>query len=279
MKRIAASCALLSLSWLLQAKEAKLKPEELIEKHLAAIGTPEARAEVKSRMMNGTAEVVFRVGSFGQLSGGSTFASQGNRVRLALKFPHPEYPGEQLAFDGEDVSVGVIHSGRRSELSQFVHEYDALLKEGLMGGVTSTAWCLLDVKTRQPRMAYNGLKKFEGRELHELRYRPRKGLGDFVITLYFEPDTFRHVYTTYVLKIASYMGATPEESARQRDVFYRMREEFGDFRTVDGLTLPHSYKLALTYEGQNQTRLTQWTAAFGEVRHNPELDPSIFAVR
>jgi hypothetical protein len=37
----------------------KMKPEELIAKHLEAIGTAAARAAVKNRMMNGSAQVIF----------------------------------------------------------------------------------------------------------------------------------------------------------------------------------------------------------------------------
>ena len=45
----------------------------------------------------------------------------------------------------------------------------------------------------QPKLDYRGLKKIEDMELHEVSYRAKKGSGDLKITLYFEPQLFRHV--------------------------------------------------------------------------------------
>ena len=48
---------------------------------------------------------------------------------------------------------------------------------------------------------------------------------------------------------------------------------------MDGVMLPHAYKLVLTYEGQNQTMLTEWNTQVTRVRHNVELTPADFVVR
>ncbi len=256
-------------------KEQKLRPEELVARHLASLGPAGTRTSIVNRIMQGQATVNFTLGGAGQLGGNGVLISQGPMSRIAMTFSHQEYPGENLAFDGESVTVGVLRPGRRSDLAQFVNDYDFLLKEGLVGGATTTAWCLLGLEERRPKLDYRGMKKIEGRDLHELRYSPRKWVGEFRIHLYFEPDTCRHVLTQYSLKIPPYM-AFPEHL---RDSYWRMQEEFGDFRTVDGLQLPHSYHLRLTFEGATQTRISEWKLSFNEVRHNVPIDRAVFQIR
>jgi len=67
-----------------------------------------------------------------------------------------------------------------------------ILREGLFGGTISTAWPLLDLKPAG-EAKYEGVKKIDGRELHDLTYVPNKSSSgsDLTIHLYFEPDTFR----------------------------------------------------------------------------------------
>jgi hypothetical protein len=260
------------------AKDAKLKPEELVEKHVASIGEPAARSGVQSRLVSGTSTAVFRLGGHGNLQGKNNILSEGHKIRIGMIFPALEYPGEQLAFDGEKVTVGQVRPGERSSLSAFVYQYDGLLKEGLLGGAMTTAWALLEFAERKPRLNYSGLKKLEGLELHELKYRPRKGIGDLQISLYFEPESFRHVRTQYRLVQPAWMASTPAESSGQRDTLYTLVEQFGDFKEVDSLTLPHSYKLVLTIEGQRNTILSEWNIAAEQVSHNQQIDPKYFRI-
>src|SRR5262245_32247422 len=116
-----------------RAKDEKLKPEELIAKHLESIGSADKRT-VKSRTTAGNTQVVFRVGGSGILNGKGNLLSEPNSVRLGLAYNAVEYPGEQIAFDGNKVSVGQVSPGVRSTLSNFLLENDVLLREGLLCG-------------------------------------------------------------------------------------------------------------------------------------------------
>jgi hypothetical protein len=269
----------LPIGELVSAKDEKLKPEQLVQKHLASIGTTEALAAVRTRGMSGTAQVVFRLGSTGQVNGKSTLLSDGKKVRIGMVFPALEYPGEQLAYDGNRVTVGQVRPGQRSNLSGFVYQYDMLLKEGLLGGTTTTAWALLSTSERQPKLNYSGVKKYEGRQLHELKYRAKKGGSDLNVSLYFDPETFRHVNTQIRLIQPAIMASNPADSAGQRDTIYTIVEHFGDFKEVDSLNLPHSYKIVLTIEGQRQTILYEWNLTFDQAAHNQEFDPSLFTTQ
>jgi len=263
----------------MDAKEEKLKLEELVAKHLASIGTPEALAAARSRTIAGTAQVIFRIGGQGLLNGKGSVVSEGRKYFIGMDFGILNYPADDLAFDGENLTVNNIKPGRRTNLGDFVYQHDVLLKEGLLGGTMTTAWPLLDLASRQPKMNYAGLKKFEGRSLHELRYRAKKGGGDLQASLYFDPETFRHVGSRYRLVVPSTMGANPADSANQRETVYTLEEQFGNFTAVDSLTLPHFYKLIMTMEGMSGSLLTEWNLQAEKVSQNQQVDPGTFAVK
>ena len=64
----------------------KMKPEEVVAKHLESIGTPGARAAVRSRVVAGTSLATFRVRGVNQAQGRVVLASEGARNMVAMKF-------------------------------------------------------------------------------------------------------------------------------------------------------------------------------------------------
>ena len=66
----------------------------------------------------------------------------------------------------------------------------------------NTGWPLLDLKGRRPKLKYKGLKKFREKKLHQLEYKPQGGVG-YRIALFFEPETYRHVASSYQLTAVS----------------------------------------------------------------------------
>jgi hypothetical protein len=271
--------ALLLCSCLLAlgAKDQKLKPEELVERHLASLGSPEARAAAKNRIAAGDAEVVFRLNAQGVIKGKGHVMSEGRSLRIAMNFNAGDYTGEYLVYDGDKVNVGQIRPGQRSMLLSFIYTHNTPILEGLLGGTMSTAWPLLDLATRQAKLDYTGLKKIEGKQLHEVRYRPKKGAGDLQITLYFDPETFHHVRSQYLLNIPEGMAHDPSETARQTNTVYQLVETFSDFKTADGLTLPSTYKLNFTASGQGSF-MGEWTLTATQVLHGQQLDARQFSV-
>ncbi len=263
----------------LPAREQKLQVEEVVAKHLGSIGTAEARASIKSRLASGTAEVVLRLGGQGTLSGKGQMLSEGRKLRMAFTFDSFDYPGEQIVFNGEKVDVGRVGTGQRSPLSNFLYAYDVIAREGLLGGVLSTAWPLLDLNARQAKLDYSGLKKSEGKQLHEVKYRAKKGPGDLQVALYFDPETFRHVRTQYRLVRPAGMVSDPNESSSQHDTIYTLSEVFDNFKEVEGLILPLATRLDLTIEAQNATIMTHWSFTVTRIAHNQQVDPTSFTIR
>ncbi len=260
----------LLMAALVFARGAKMKPEELVTKHLASIGTAEARAAARNRTALGNADVVFLMGGAGQLSGSLNFLTAGRMIRMETIFDNMKYPGDTFTFDGKKVNIASVPpNGVRWPLADFVYAFDKLLKEGLLGGTLSTAWPLLDLAHRQPGLEYTGLKDVEGKKLHELTYGINKGNGGLLISLYFDPETFRLVRSQY--KVGTPSGYLGGGSPDMRSLV----ETFDNFMEVDGLTLPHEYEITC----QQMGFLGKWNFAITQVMHNLPLDPKVFVVQ
>jgi hypothetical protein len=157
---------------------------------------------------------------------------------------------------------------------------DAVIREGLLGGVLTTAWPLLNLNQRKAKLSFDGLKKMDGQELYELRYRPHKN-SDLEINLYFDPQTYRHVETTYSYSVSEVLTLGGETAvARQVPNRYRLTEKFSDFKTVDGVTLPTHDNIQFSEELQNgRTTLNEWDLKGLDVSNNVPVGPRNFEVK
>ncbi len=285
--------------------------DELVAQHLDSIASAKVRGGLKTRVVQGPVEYKILVGGAGTLDGKAQMASDGKKLVFMMKLPNTEYHGEQFVFDGDKdkVAFSTAHQ-TRSSLGNFLFVQDAAIREGLLGGALSTAWPLLDLNERKAKLNLEGLKKVDGQELYELRYRPHKN-SDLEIKLYFDPQTFHHVETIYSYSSsesfasmgpstavgngptisggASGQGAGSSQgaggtaetaAARQVPNRYRLQEKFSDFKTVDGVTLPTHYDIQFTAELQNgKTTLNDWDLKGLEVSNNMQVDGRNFEVK
>jgi hypothetical protein len=222
--------------------------------------------------------LVIRIGGAANTDGQAMMVSSGAKFRFGLKFGMIDYPGEDMAFDGAKAATGFLTQGRRSNLSAFLNSQNLPLREGLLGGALSTTWPLLRIDQSQPKLDYRGLKKVEGRQLHEISYRPRKGSTDLKVSLYFDPETFRHVKTKYSFEIGSTIGARDDPN-QNPESYYSLTEDFDDFRAVNGLTLPHKYRLQYSAESKNGSALYDWSVTINQIAHNTKIDDEVFVIR
>jgi hypothetical protein len=260
----------------LSAQE-KLKPEEVVSKHLAAIGADESRSSVKSRVIVGTAKFSYRVNRVGQTEGNAVMASDSIRSLIGMTFPEADYPHERLGFDGKNFTTGYVRPGIRTVLGDFLYSHNEVFKEGLIGGALNQSWPLLDVSDKSPKLSSEGTQKVNGREAYVLGYVPRKG-SDFEIKLFFDSETFQHVRSQYVQVISAQMGKTIDTSSRQRSTRYQIIEEFADFKKESGLVLPHTYKLQLTIENQGGTSQFNWALSLAQYAFNRKIPADSFDV-
>lgn len=257
------------------ASAQKLKPEEIVAKHLEAIGTSEARSAIKSRMAVGSAVVTFVSQKNQKAQGRIVMASAGNKNFLGLNLNANDYPGERFSYDGSKAKVAAVINGQRSLIGNFVGSNDILLKDSLMGGVLSTSWALLDLERGKAKLSYDGIKKVDGREHYVLGYSA-KGGGDLNISLYFDKETFQHIRTEYRRTSSAGIGVSPDQSSGFSESRLKVVEDFSQFNNVKGLTLPFSYKLNYSITGQRGTTEVEWVYFLEEFSFNQTFDAKTF---
>jgi hypothetical protein len=237
---------------------ADTKADDVVNQHLNAIGPATARATTRPRIAVGMAKMRLRSSGISEAAGNAVLASQGNKSMLTMKFGVPEYPYEKLGYDGKEVTAYAIRPGVYSTLGGFARTYSTILKEGLLGGTLSSAWPLLDMSNRKVKLEHAGTKKINSRQAIELRYEPRGG-SDLSISLYFDAETHQHIRTVYKITVSARLGTGGvDSSSQQSESRYELIEDFSDFRSEGGLSLPHTYEIQYRFSGA-QSRYFNWS--------------------
>ncbi len=257
------------------ADDNKLSTEDIIGKHLDSIGKPEARKELKTLTVVGKSKAVSKGRGAGETTGIVVMASDGKKNMIGMKFDNNDYPGERMGFDGKYFTVGWISPGVRSNLGEFMLFNHNSFEVGILGGVLSTGWELYNYDEKVGRMKCSGTSKIDGVKHHKCSYKPDGG-SDLNITLFFHPETFRHVRTEYRRIISGGQGIGINNSARQSEKRYKLVEEFSDFKDAGGLTLPHQYKLDLEILVGNGSTMIEWQMDLANFRFNEPIDESGF---
>ena len=285
-RRLALACALLAalLPSTPRATSAapaddKMKAEDVIAKHLEALGPQAAREAAQTRIVGGTSRAIFKARSTsGAIDGQVVIASTDNKVVLGMKFDAPNYPGERFGFDGKKLTVGYLTPGVRSQLGNFALTNSEIFKEGLVGGTLTSAWPLLNLSERKAKVEYGGTDKINDRPVHKIKYYPNKG-SDLKITLYFDAETFQHVRTQYERVVGARLGSGGvDSSASQRETRYKIVEEFGNYKEEGKLKLPHSYKLQLEIDKTGGSSLDRWEMNLDQFAFDQEIDDRMFNV-
>jgi len=206
-------CRLMALAFVLLcglhgANGQKLKTEEIIAKHLEAIGGTETLQSVTTRLITGTAVATFKEPGTGQVGGRVVLASEGPKNMIAMVFDNAtNYPHEKVGFDGKDVSTSYASPGARSTLGDFLWTYKTIVKQGVFGGALSQAWPLLDLAKTKVRVESGGTKKVDDRLMYQLKFYPSG--TDVRVTIFLDAETFQHVRTEYYRTVVAQMGRTP----------------------------------------------------------------------
>jgi outer membrane lipoprotein-sorting protein len=256
----------------------KMTADEVIAKHLESIGTAEVRAKIKSHVILGNAVATYRVGGRGTSEGGSVMASQETKSLIAIIYGVPEYPYEKMGFDGKTLTAGSLRPGKYSTLAKFFMAHDMPFREGLIGGTLSAAWPLLKASERTAKLKYGGIKKAGDIRAHVLEYQPRNDAG-LKTTIYFDEKTFQHVRTEYERRYTQGMPSEPGQTQQQNEAITKLVEDFSEFKTEGGLTLPHKYKMQLSIESLTQRVLQDWVFTLTQFHFNRDINASEFDVR
>ncbi len=251
----------------------KLKPEEILAKHLDSIATSEIRSANKNRIIVGDADIRFITPKNIPVIGRLVLASSKEKNFFGIVSNSINYPSEKFSFDGKKSKVGFVKDGRRSVLGNFVVSNTVSLEESLLGGALSTSWALLNWDSKKVKLTSEGTKKIDGKEAYAIGYGAK---SDFDITLYFDKETFRHIRTEYKRTSSAGIGNDPTQSSRFNETRFKITEDFSDFKNEKGLTLPHKYRINYSIIGQNGTTEIQWDFILNEFAFNQNLADGTF---
>jgi hypothetical protein len=224
----------------------KVSVEELVSKHVDSIITSKMDKPALGRASSGVAVRDILLGGAGHREGKASFVSKDNSFQLILDFNSAEYQGEQYTWDGSNTRVGASGVDKFSALAQFVRMHDVILRDGLFGGVLNNGWALMNLAAHNSKLHYDGMKKFNGKPAHQVTYTSKRVDNDMTIRLYFEPETFRHIGSTY--EYESQMTAMAGNMPSSEKLIERVEESFSDFKPEGGLTLPHHWQLRYLQE-------------------------------
>ncbi len=255
----------------------KLKPDEIVAKHLESIGTAEARAAAKTRMAVGEAVVTFVSQTNQTTQGRIVLASAGEKNFFGLVLNASDYPGEKFSYNGAKAKVEVPSTTPRSYLNIFVDGNSSVLRDSLLTGSLASSWALADVGGKKGKVSGGGLKKVDGKEYYVLGYSP-KGGGDWDISMHFDKETFRHARTEYKRTSSAGIGTNPNQSSGFDETKIKITETFGDYKVQGGLMIPNSYKLLYSETGQRGTRGVEWAFSLSEFAFNQPLDDKTFDI-
>jgi hypothetical protein len=260
------------------SRNTRLDPKTLLRHHMEAV-LGSRSALPATRTASGQLRIQVIQGGSGYLEGPARFVAAENRLHYLGEFDHPTYDREEFAYDGRRARIGFHAPGAYSQLGNFLNVYSEILGEGLLGGVLSISWPLLDENDAASRLRYQGLKRIRNEEVHEVDYRMRRG-RNLRVKMYFELETFLHVGTTYEVRTpAAQMGPTPDTTPGQRPPTFRLEETFAEFERFDGQMLPRRWLLQLTIDSGASSVIWEWRTSYHSMEHDVVLSDEDFGLR
>jgi hypothetical protein len=126
------------------------------------------------------------------------------------------------------------------------------------------------------------LPKFETAGIEELGgrwfYKLRSSRGDLKVNLYFDAVDFRHAASQYEYTVAQRMTTESTDTPREKPSRYTMSEQFFDFKTIEGLTMPTKYVIDISNEVNGEMTRIQWSVNIEKAYFNQTLETSAFKV-
>jgi outer membrane lipoprotein-sorting protein len=241
MARLIAGVALLLLS---ASAAAAQTADEIVEKHLAAIGGREALGRIRTRVSTGTVTVTTPVGDLNGTV--EAFAKAPDKSRTLIKVDVSALGAGIVTNDQRfDGTTGYVIDSLNGDRDVAGAQLDALKNNGF-----PTAW--LDYKTRGHAVALIGKEMLGDRPVFVVEVTPKTGPK---MRSWVDAETFMILKTSMTVD-APGLGIVEQIM------------EFGDYRTVDDVKVPFLVKSI------NSAQTV--TGVLSDVTHNVEIDEASF---
>lgn len=251
-----------------------LKLQDVIAKHAEAIGTPEKRKNLTNMMLLGLSRFESKLPERKTVGKLAVVSNRSNLLFIS-SFASESYPFEKIGnFEGKIV-VPFVTSGIRSPLGDFLIEHPNLLKSGLFSGSMSLNWNMLSDNLEKGKYNLTGTKKINGRKAYAVEFLGGGNIESFTVRMYFDAETFQHVQSeyreTYTGKQARF-GVLGQLS----DYTVELKENFSEFKTFDGITLPTVYNVHFESVTSKATYVYDWVFKVNDVKFNQTLKDGFF---
>ena len=245
--------------------EKKLTGDEIIAKHLAAVGGREALARLKTRIALGT------IKKESEPEGRMAIMSEApNRVSAYYNFRDLDL---RMIYDGDKAFIRPILPRNLQEIGDKYHD---MLASGLMFNQMSLYNLIAAGAPGEWKIEAKGMKKIDGRQAYVVQLKPKKGDA---MKLYFDAETFMWVRTDYGrASLSKEMGAFTNDVVNQggSEVTVDFYIETSDFRDVDGVKLPFRFEQVMTAPILKQQSVGTIVGIVREYQHNVKIDPRMF---
>ncbi len=220
--------------------ESKVTIEQLVQIHRDSIGSDQILSETGFRLSEG---VVAQTGRLfksrghksGLIEGQCRFFSDHRSTNLELQFDSEFFPVDGFSFDGKKVLQPASNGIESGNVEKLFMSCPGYVSAGLVGGVLSISWPLLDLERNRKSFEMPELEELDGKLYRTFKYRLTDG---GTAKLCFDPVNFRHLMTEY-------RGKTSHGSTLGSRRSIGLMERFSDFLVFDGICLPTRWKMTL----------------------------------
>jgi hypothetical protein len=243
----------------------KLTGDQIIEKHLAAVGGRTALTKFKTRVAVGT--IKRENEPAGQMAVMSEYP---NRLSIFYGFRDFDL---QMIYDG---NKAFFRPNLRTDLAPLSDKYQEMLSSGLMLNSISLHNLITNSAPGELKFESKGMKKVGGQPSYGVQIKTRSGTQ---MKLYFDADSFMWVRTEYgSTSVARQMGSFTNDVVNQggTETTFDFYVETSDFREVDGVKLPFRFVQVLTAPFIAQKATGTVVGEIKEYKHNEPIDPKMF---
>jgi outer membrane lipoprotein-sorting protein len=219
--------------------------DEVIEKHLTALGGREALGKITSRTMSGTIALSTPAG---EVTGTvQVFGKTPNKSRSVIKVDLSQFGIGELVVDQRfDGTAGYVLDSMNGNRDITGSQLDNMRNAGF-----PTAF--LKYKENGVKVELLPKEKVGDRDMFVLQVTPKSGSPS---KQYFDAETFMLLKTLTTVNVPQ-LGRDVEQTG-----------EFADYRAVDGVKLAHSVK--------STNPVQSFTITVTAVEHNKEIDDATF---
>jgi outer membrane lipoprotein-sorting protein len=219
--------------------------DEVIEKHLAALGGREALGKITSRTMTGTIALSTPAG---EVSGSiQVFGKTPNKARSLIKVDLSQFGVGELVVDQRfDGTVGYVLDSMNGNRDISGNQLDNMRNNGFPSA-------LLNYKDTGAKAELVGKEKVGDRDAFVIELTPKAGSPS---KQFFDAETYMLVKTLTTINVPQ-IGRDVEQVG-----------EFADYRAMDGVKVPFTIK--------STNPVQAFTITVSSVEHNKAIDDASF---